>query len=72
MNFSRYLLPLGLLLTAGVAAYGAVDWIWGQLEDNGRRLLLVTVSVVLYGFGRVMDKIVQRSGKNTRARQGWG
>jgi uncharacterized RDD family membrane protein YckC len=58
-----------LLVAASFVVLLALTWLWEQLDATGRTLLLLAVSVALYGFGCLMDRITGRSGNEKGKRR---
>ena len=58
-----------LLVAASFIVLVALTWLWEQLDATGRTLLLLAVSVALYGFGSLMDRITGRPGNEKGKRR---
>lgn len=58
-----------LLVAVFALVLVAVGWVWQQLDDAGRTLLLVCSSVALYAFGCFMDWMTGKSKKTAADRR---
>jgi len=62
-----------LAVLLGLAALGAwyatIIWLWERLDTDSRVALMVLLSIALYGYGWLMNQLVQRSAKDQSARR---